>query len=134
MHLDSKEDTKTSVVDCPAFQDQDLMVDENKYNWNPIKHSYSEGGPSDDGDVNTTLVVVIVVLVAVILCGISVAAAKTYRLGPRLKAVVSRLPYADFVGEGAGAANSRTSNPSNVESAATTAGRPGNASEMQPVP
>jgi hypothetical protein len=91
LHLDSRAGTNTSIVDCPVFKDDELYADD--------ADSISVPGKSSSGGsgVNAGLVVTVVILALVIVAGVSLVLVKHYRLVPRLKAVVTRVPYADFV-------------------------------------
>ena len=112
LHLDSKGDTTTDVASCPVFVEEgDLFHDQEGQKSRPLLRPRSKGGVAsgagEGGGARAGLVVAVVVLSLVILVAALGFAIIHFRLGPRVRAAASRVPYMDFLtNEQRGAANS----------------------------
>ena len=112
LHLDSKGDTTTDVASCPVFVEEgDLFHDQDGQKSRPLLGPRSKGGAAGGageggGGARAGLVVAVVVLSLVILVAALGFAVIHFRLGPRVRAAASRVPYMDFLtNEQRGAAN-----------------------------
>ena len=105
LHLDSKEaqrgaegSASTDVASCPVFvEEMDHMFNDHGQKPPPLLRPHHNGGGDHGGASKGGLVAAVVVLSLVLVAAALGFAVKQFRLGPRLKATLSRVPYMDFV-------------------------------------
>ena len=101
LHLDSKGDTNTNVASCPVFVEEDDLFHDQGQESPPLLRPHVNGNAGtasrEGGGSKAGLVVAVVVLSLVILVAALGFAVIHFRLGPRLKAAASRVPYMDFL-------------------------------------
>ena len=100
LHLDSTVgDTNTNVASCPVFVEElDHMFNEHGQNPPTLLRPHQNGGGGDRGvAAKGGLVAAVVVLSLVLVAAALGFAVIQFRLGPRLKATLSRVPYMHFV-------------------------------------
>ena len=100
LHLDTKGNTNTNVASCPVFVEEgDLYHDQGQGSGPLLEPHLHENAGREDGGASKAggLVAAVVVLSLVIIVAALGFAIIHFRLGPRLKAAVSRVPYMDFL-------------------------------------